>query len=67
MREVIEASEGMILTDGSVYGETIYLAEGVSKDSFYEITREEYEAIVNSESATEEDYQKALTGLGVKL
>lgn len=63
MREVIEASEGMILTDGNVYGEKIYLAEGEDKSAFYEITREEFEAI----SETEEDYQKALTDLGVKL
>ncbi len=50
MREVIEASEGMILTDGNVYGETIYLAEGVSKDSFYLITREEYQKIMEEQN-----------------
>lgn len=67
MREVIKASEGMILTDGEIYGEVIYLAEGVSKDSFHEITREEFEAIDNSETATDEDYQRALEEMGVEL
>ena len=67
MRDFIEASEGMILTDGNIFGEKIYLAEGVDKNSFYEITREEYEAIINSEEAMVEDYQRALTDLGVKL
>ena len=41
----ITASEGMILTNGEVYGKTIYLAEGVSADNFWEIPIAEYEAI----------------------
>ena len=50
MREVIEASEGMILTDGSIFGEKIYLAEGEDKSAFYEITREEFEALFENRS-----------------
>lgn len=42
MREYIEARDGFMLTDGEIYGKRIYLAEGVKKDSFYEITEEEY-------------------------
>lgn len=67
MREPIKASEGHILTNGEIYGRTIYLAEGMDASAFYEITEEEYETISNGETATEEDYQKALTDLGVML
>lgn len=67
MREPIKASEGHILTNGEIYGRKIYLAEGMDASDFYEITEEEYNAISDSEEATEEDYQKALTDLGVRL
>ena len=46
MRKHIIANEGCILTNGETYGKEIHLAEGVSEDSFYEITQEEYEAIM---------------------
>lgn len=39
----IVASEGMIMTDGEIYGTKIFLAEGRSAEEFYEIPREEYE------------------------
>lgn len=48
MREKITASKGMILTNGEVYGKTIFLADGISTDSFWEITEEEYEATIES-------------------
>ena len=41
-RQIIEAKNGMIFTDGEIYGKKIYLAEGESADKFYEITDEEY-------------------------
>lgn len=44
-RKVIEASEGMILTDGEIYGIKIYLADGENESKFYEITKEEYEKL----------------------
>lgn len=48
-RQIIEAKNGMILTDGEIYGKKIYLAEGHSVDKFYEITIEEYEEILKQE------------------
>lgn len=38
----ITASDGMILTNGEIYGKIIYIGTGLSKDDFYEITEEEY-------------------------
>lgn len=40
-RELI-AREGMILTNGTIYGRIIYVADDVDINSFYEITEEEY-------------------------
>lgn len=43
VRKKITASEGYVLTDGEIYGRTIYLAEGKSEADFYEITDAEYQ------------------------
>lgn len=48
MREAITASEGHVLTDGHIYGRTIYLADGMDATAFHEITVEEYDATINS-------------------
>lgn len=45
----IVASEGMILTDGAIYGTKIFLAEGRDSADFYEISLEEYERIMEQE------------------
>ena len=42
---VLIADEGKILTDGEIYGRTIYLANNRSPEEFYEITEAEYEEI----------------------
>ena len=52
-RETLIANDGMVLTDGEVYGKEIYLAEGVNADAFHEITEAEYEQIVSSKDAAE--------------
>ena len=67
MRKIIKASEGHILTDGNIFGSTIYLAEGETGENFYEITLEEYNEIQEAEEATAEDYQAALSKLGVSI
>lgn len=67
MRKVLTATVGHILTDGEIYGAEIYLAEGANGADFYEITLDEYNAIANSEDATEEDYRNALEEMGVEI
>jgi hypothetical protein len=52
-RTVLYADEGKILTDGELYGKTIYLAETKSADDFYEIDEAEYEAIMKAKEEEE--------------
>lgn len=49
----IIADEGMILTDGEIYGRVIYLASGRSSGEFHEITEEEYNRL-QEENAPED-------------
>ena len=46
IRTVIVAEDCMVLTNGEIYGKTIYLAEGASTDDFHEIGEDEYNAIM---------------------
>lgn len=48
-RIILTASEGMILTDGVIYGSKIFLAEGRSAEEFYEIPLAEYERTMEQE------------------
>lgn len=45
-RITLYADEGKVLTDGEVYGKIIHLAEDKDKGNFYEITKEEYNKIM---------------------
>ena len=48
-RIILYADEGKVLTDGEVYGKTIYLADGVDSNSFREITEAEYNEIMQKQ------------------
>jgi hypothetical protein len=45
-RKIIYADEGKVITNGKVYGKIVYLADGDNGEDFYEITDEEYAAIM---------------------
>lgn len=47
-RIVLYADDGKMLTDGTIYGKQIFLAEGADKSAFYEVA--EAEAISAMES-----------------
>ena len=44
------ADEGMILTDGEIYGTTMQLAENRTADDIREISMEEYSNILEAEA-----------------
>ena len=48
---LLEASEGKILTNGNAYGKIVALGAGDKAENWYEITTEEYEKILEKESA----------------
>lgn len=41
----LTSAEGMILTDGKIYGKEIYLSVSDNPDNWYEISDEEYNEI----------------------
>ncbi len=43
IREVITADEGKVLTNGEIYGRTIFLGSGDRVSNYHEITQAEYE------------------------
>ena len=46
---LLVADDGKWLTNGSDYGKTISLADGVSQEGYCEITEEEYEKLTGGE------------------
>ena len=49
-RNILNAGEGKIFTNGEIYGKQIFLADGLSSDDFYEITDAQYREITEAES-----------------
>ena len=47
----LDAEDGMILTDGEIYGRTIFLGRDREVSEFYEITQEEYNTIMKEEES----------------
>lgn len=54
-RIILYAEEGKFLTNGEIYGKTIYLAEGLDESGFYEISDEEYEKLMAEKEAEARD------------
>ena len=46
MRTSIKAHDGMVLTNGEIYGSEIFLADGLKAEDFHEITRAEYDSLI---------------------
>ncbi len=51
VRTVLYADEGTVLTNGTDYGTVIWMAEGVSPDTYHAISQEEYAAILAEQDA----------------
>lgn len=62
------ASNGMTLTDGEAFGKVVHLASGADPSKWYEITDAEAEVLKRDmEEAQAEDYEKALSEMGVSV
>ena len=64
---VLRADEGMVLTNDSSFGTTVYLGKESDGSTWYEITAEEAEKRMDEDEATVADYQAALRRMGVNV
>ena len=62
-RKILIAPDGKYYTNGETYGKEIHLALGLDGSDYYLIDESEIE---NFEDATVEDYEQALSTLGVE-
>lgn len=63
-RTILTAPDGKYYTNGETYGKEIYLSEGLDGADFYLIEETE---VQDFEDATIEDYETALSRMGVAL
>lgn len=52
---MLEADEGMVLTDGTNYCSSVLLRKGQTAEGWSEITREEYDNLINKEVDIDDD------------
>ena len=57
VRTVLYADEGTVLTNGTDYGTVIWLADGVSPDTYHAIPEEEYKAILAEQEPTRDELE----------
>lgn len=50
-RTVLYADDGHVLTNGEIYGKVLFLSDGTDAGAFYEITDEEYQAVLAAQAA----------------
>lgn len=50
---ILEASEGMVLTNGIIYGKIIYLAKHIDPEDFYEISEDAYYTLIQTNDEEE--------------
>ena len=64
----LTAADGMTLTNGEAFGKTVWLASGDRPENWREVTDEEAAVMQRDlEEAQAEDYEAALTDLGVEF
>lgn len=62
------AADGMTLANGEAFGKTVHLASGADASAWYEITDAEAEVLKRDlEEAQAEDYENALSEMGVEV
>ena len=72
-RVILTADDGMFYTNGTDYGQVVWLAVGADPAAYYKITEAEYNAIMEGgptegdpNEAGVADYKAALARLGVE-